>query len=113
MATLVPTAPSRAGTTTSGAAVASTDTIPASALTSGSALLEIINGNAGADSITITDSGTTPAGSPLSGGTYSASVAAGTSKIFLISARQANPANGTVTITHSVTATVTYKLYPR
>lgn len=111
MATLSAITPARAGTASPGASVAATDTIPAVALGVNGAYLEILNGNASPDSITISDAGTTQAGTPLTGGTYTASVAAGASQVFFISPKQANPANGTVTVTHSVTATVTYKLY--
>lgn len=112
MGALVPTVPTRAGTTSAGAAVASSDTISSTVLGVNGAILEIINGNAASDSITISDAGSTPAGTPLSGGTYAASVANGTSKAFLISPKQVDLVSGNVTITHSVTATVTYKLYP-
>jgi hypothetical protein len=40
------------------------------------------------------------------------SVTNATSKIFFIHPQQADPSTGLVTITHSVTSTVTYKLYP-
>jgi len=39
-------------------------------------------------------------------------VANGTSKVFKILPAQADPFTGQVTITHSVTSTVTYKMYP-
>lgn len=112
MATLTPTVPSRLGTATPGAAVASSDTIPSSAFGSRGVLLEILNGNASVDNITISDAGSTPAGSPLTGGNYAVSVTNGTNKIFMIRPQQLNPSTKVVTITHSVTATVTYKLYP-
>lgn len=112
MAALSATQPTRAGTASPGAAVASSDTIPASLLGVNGAFLEILNGNAAVDSMTISDSGSTPAGSPLSGGTYTGSVTNGTNKVFYISPKQVDPVSGNVTVTHSVTATVTYKLYP-
>ena len=112
MGALVATATTRAGTATPGAAVGSTDTIAAALLGSRGALLEILNGNAGSDSMTITDFGVTPAGSPLTGNTYAATVTNATNKVFLIVPSQGDPANaGQVTITHSVTSSVTYKLY--
>lgn len=112
MGALSATAITRAGTASAGAAVAASDTIAASLLGSRGAILEILNGNASPDSITITDFGTTPAGSPLTGNTYSASVTNATNKVFLIVPSQGDPANnGQVTITHSVTSSVTYKLY--
>jgi len=112
MAALAATAITRAGTASPGAAVGSTDTIAASLLGSRGAILEILNGNASPDNVTITDFGLTPAGSPLTGNTYPATVTNATNKVFLIVPSQGDPANnGQVTITHSVTATVTYKLY--
>jgi|SRR5262245_5717658 len=113
MATLTPTVPARAGTVTAGAAVASSDVIPASVLGARGALLEINNGNASPDNVTVADFGTTPAGSPLSGNSIAKTVTNATSQIFLIVPSQGDPANaGQVVITHSVTASVTYKLYP-
>lgn len=112
MAALTATTPTRLGVATPGAAVALTDTIAAAVLGSKGAFLEIINGNAGVDNVTISDAGVTPAGSPLTGGTYAATVAAGTNKVFRILPQQLDPSTKVVTVTHSVTATVTYKLYP-
>lgn len=111
MGALVAVTPTNTGTVNAGAAVAASDTVARSVMGSLGAYLEIINGNAGADSMTISDPGATPAGNPLAGGTISASVAAGTSKVFRLRPDQVS-ASGLVTITHSVTATVTYKLYP-
>lgn len=112
MAALTAISPSRTGTASAGAAVASSDTISSSILGQFGAYLEIINGNASTDTMTISDAGSTQAGTPLTGGTFAASVTNATSKVFYISPRQADPATGLVTVTHSVTATVTYKLYP-
>jgi hypothetical protein len=39
-------------------------------------------------------------------------VANGTSKVIFIKPSQVNPATGLVTVAHSFTTTVTYKLYP-
>lgn len=110
MAALTATTPTRAGTVTSGGAVASSDTIAASILGSFGALLEIINGNAAPDSMTISDASTTSTGAAAAAN--APSVTNGTSKIFKILPQQADPTTGLVTITHSVTTTVTYKLYP-
>lgn len=112
MAALTAVTPTNTGASNAGAAVAASDTVARSVMGSRGAYLEIINGNAGADSITISDPGATPAGNTLSGGTYSASVAAGASKIFHLRPEQVTSSTGLVTITHSVTASVTYKLYP-
>lgn len=111
MAALTATTPANAGTVIAGAAVAASDTISLDVCGPKGAYLEIINGNASSDSVTITDAGLTPAGNALSGGTISASVTNGTNKIFYIRKEQFNSSN-LVTITHSITATVTYKLYP-
>lgn len=111
MGALVAVTPVNAGTANAGAAVAASDTVARSIMGSLGAYLEIINGNVGADAITISDPGVTPAGNPLAGGTISASVPASTSKIFYLRPDQVSAA-GLVTVTHSVTATVTYKLYP-
>jgi hypothetical protein len=111
MGALSATTPARTGTVTAGAAVAASDTIAASILGSRGAYLEIINGNASPDAMTISDASTTVTGA--SAAANSPSVTNGTSKIFSIDPRQADPTTGLVTITHSVTTTVTYKLYPR
>lgn len=110
MAALTATTPTRAGTVVAGAAVAASDTIAAAQLGALGALLEILNGNASPDNMTITDAGATPAGTAP--GTYAATVTNATNKVFYISPKQVDPVSGLVTITHSVTATVTYKLYP-
>lgn len=112
MAALSAITPTNAGALSSGAPVASSDTISTSVMGRNGAYLEVINGNAGADTVTVSDAGSTPSGNALTGGNYSASVAAGASRIFRIRREQANRTTGLVTITHSVTATVTYKLYP-
>lgn len=112
MGALTATTPTNSGTVVSGAAVASTDTIGRAAMGPKGAYLVVINGNAGADTVTITDPGVTPAGNALTGGTISKSVSAGTSQVFYIRPEQVNPATDLVTVTHSVTATVTYQLFP-
>lgn len=110
MGALASIVPTQLGTTSTGAAVSASDTVDISQLGAvNGALLEIINGNAGADNMTISDSGKTPAGT--SPGTYAVTVPAGSSKVFPLSAKQVD-SNGKITITNSVTATVTYKLYP-
>lgn len=110
MGALSATTPTRAGVVTSGAAVAASDTIALALLGSFGALLEIINGNASPDSMTISDASTTATGAAAAA--LAPSVTNGTSKIFKIVPLQADPTTGQVTITHSVTTTVTYKLYP-
>jgi len=113
MGTLVATVPTRTGTLNPGAAVAASDVIPAALLGARGAYLEILNGGGSSDSITIQDFGATPAGSPLTGNTYAATVANATNRTFVISPAQGDPANaGQVVITHSFITSVTYKLTP-
>lgn len=112
MAALTAVTPTATGALNAGAAVAATDTIARAVLGPKGAYLEIINGNANPDVMTISDAGRTPAGNALASGTYAATVANATSRIFYIRPEQCNPATDLVTITNSVTATVTYKLYP-
>jgi hypothetical protein len=113
MATLAAITPSRTGAASAGAAVAASDVIPAILLGQNGCLLEILNGNASTDNMTISDFGTTQSGSPLASNSFSVSVTNATNKIFKILPAQGDPANNMqVTVTHSVTSTVTYKLYP-
>lgn len=112
MAALTAITPLAAGAVSAGAAVAASDTIAASIIGSRGAYLEVLNGNAATDSITISDAGFTPAGNALAGGTYSVSVNPTSNKIFYIAPAQVNLTTQVVTVTHTVTATVTYKLYP-
>lgn len=109
MGALVATVPTRTGTASPGAAVSASDTIDRSILGSNGAILEIINGNAGTDNVTISDASFTPTGAAAAAN--AASLLTLTNKVFFVSPRQADP-TGLVTITHSVTPTVTYKLYP-
>lgn len=111
MAALTAFTPLVTGVANAGAAVAASDTIDAATLGGRGAFLEIINGNASSDTVTITDFGTTGAGNALPSNTYTVTVVNATSKIIHIKPSMVNPATGLVTITHSVTATVTYKLY--
>lgn len=111
MTALTAITPTNTGAVNAGAAVAASDTVARSIMGSLGAYLEIINNNVGADSMTISDPGVTPAGNPLAGGTIAVSVAASTSKIFRLRPDQVSAA-GLVTITHSVISSVTYKLYP-
>lgn len=112
MAALTAITPTNTGALSAGAAVAASDTVARAIMGPKGAYLEIINGNASVDNITITDPGVTPAGNALTGGTISASVAASASRTFHLRPEQVNSTSGLITITHSVTATVTYKLYP-
>lgn len=110
MAALTATTPTRAGATTSGSAVASSDTISAAVLGYFGAYLEIINGNASTDTMSISDATVTSSGATATA--LAPTLTTGTSKIFKITRDMADPVTGLVTVTHSVTSTVTYKLYP-
>lgn len=110
MAALAAVTPTNTGTLNPGAAVAASDTISTAVMGRLGAYLEIINANASPDSMTISDAGLSPAGNAV--GTIAASVTNATSKAFFIRREQATAATGLVTVTHSVTSTVTYKLYP-
>lgn len=112
MAALTAISPANAGTASTGAAVAASDTVAQSILGSKGAFLEIINGGGSTDNITISDHGSTPAGNALTSNQISASVANGASKVFYLRQEQVNPSTGLITITHSFTTSVTYKLYP-
>lgn len=112
MAALSAIVPTNTGATSAGAAVASSDTIDQSIMGTLGCHLEILNGNASTDNMTISDHGTTDAGNALTSNQISVSVTNATNKTFFIRRAQVNPATGLVTITHSVTATVTYKLWP-
>lgn len=102
--------PTPTGTVSTGALVASSDTIAQSLMGPRGLLLEIINAGGSPDTVTISDAGLTPAGSAAA--PPSDVVAAGTSQIFIISPTQVNPTTLVVTVTHTFTTTVTYKLYP-
>ena len=110
MAALTAITPTNTGALSAGSAVAASDTIARGIMGPKGAYLEIINGNASVDNVTVSDSGATPAGN--SPGTVAVTVAAGTARVVHVKPEQVNPATGNVTVTHSVTATVTYKLYP-
>lgn len=109
MSALAATIPSRLGTLSPGAPVAATDTVAAALLGAKGAIVEVLNAGASPDAITITDAGSTPAGTP--GGTIAGSVTNATNKSFFIHPSQADPVTGLVTITHTLTVGVTYKLY--
>jgi hypothetical protein len=112
MAALVGVTPVRDGALNPPVAVAATDTIALTQLGPNGAYLEIANGGGSPDNVTISDAGVTPAGSPLTGGTFPQTVTNGTSRIFHIRREQVNPTTGLVTITHSFITSVTCKLYP-
>ena len=112
MAALTAITPLVTGATSAGAAVSASDTIDQSILGSRGAYLEILNGGGSTDTVTISDFGSTPAGNQLTSNTYTVSVGAGTNKVVFIKPGQVNPATSLVTVAHSFTTSVTYKLYP-
>jgi hypothetical protein len=112
MAALTAVNATTSGTLDPPAAVAASDTVAQTTLGPNGALLSINNGGGSSDTVTISDSGSTPAGNPLASGAVTGlSVANGTSKVFRLYPNQANPATGLITITHSFTTSVTYQLY--
>lgn len=70
-------------------------------------VLEVINGGASPDIVTVLDPGLTPAGS--AGTSPSQSVAAGARREFRLGPQFAN-ASGVITVTHSFTTSVTCNL---
>lgn len=110
MGALALTRPAVTGVVTTGAAVAASDTISRAVLGTRGVLLEIINGNASPDAMTISDASGARSGAAAAAN--APSVANGASKIFKVLPVQADPVTGLVTVTHSVTSTVTYKMYP-
>jgi hypothetical protein len=112
MAALAATLPTNTGTADPGVGVAASDTIAQAVMGSRGCYLQILNGSGTVDNITISDAGATPSGNPLTGGTIAGSVGATSNKVFVIANGSVNPSTQLVTITHSQTTTVTYKLYP-
>lgn len=110
MAALTAITPTYAGAVAAPGNVAASDTISVSIMGPYGCLLEIINGNASPDSMTISDASTTLTGAAAAAN--APTVTNGTSKVFLIKRDQAVVSTGLVTVTHSVTPTVTYKLFP-
>ena len=111
MAALTVITPTNGGVLSTGAAVAASDTIDQGLMGPNGVILEIINGGGSPDNMTISDAGSTPAGNALAGGTIANTVANATSEVHYIKKSQVNPATGLVTITHSFTTSVTYKMY--
>ncbi len=110
MAALAATVPTTNGVAVTPNAVAASDTIAQSVMGGRGCLLEILNGGGSPDTVAISDSGLTPAGSAATN--PGSSVTNGTNKVFVIRPEQVNGATGLVTVTHTFTTTVTYKLYP-
>jgi hypothetical protein len=112
MGALVATTPTNSGTVTAGAAVSASDTISQAIIGQKGAFLRINNANASSDNITISDAGRTGAGNALATGSIADTITNGTAQIYIIRPEQVDPTTLVVTITHSVTATVTYELWP-
>lgn len=112
MAALTAITPVVAGVASTGAAVAASDTIAQSILGGRGAYLEIINAGASSDTVTIKDFGTTRAGNALASNQYTVTVANAASKVIWIKPEMVDPSTGLVTVAHSFTTSVTYKLYP-
>lgn len=110
MALLTATRPTAAGVAYTPAAVSSSDTISSSDLGSLGAYLIVINGGGSPDTVTVSDSGLTPAGNAATAGTNV--VANGVTEVMYISPRAVNPSTGDVTVAHSFTTSVTYVLLP-
>lgn len=110
MALLTATRPTVAGVAWSPAAVSASDTIAAADLGTQGAYLVIINGGGSPDTVTITDPGTTPAGSAATNPTNSVTNA--TTEVMRISPAFVNASTGVATVTHSFTTSVTYVLLP-
>lgn len=111
MAALTAITPVVGGVASTGAAVSASDTIDQSILGGRGAYLEILNGSGSSDTVTIKDFGTTAAGNALASNQYTVSVPAGGSSVIFLKPSQVDPSTGLVTVAHSVTASVTYKLY--
>lgn len=110
MAALTAITPTNTGATAAPAAVAASDTISTAVMGRDGCYLLINNGNGSTDNVTISDAGVTPSGN--SPGTVAGSLATTVSKVFRIRRDQASPSTGLVTVTHSVTSSVTYQLFP-
>ncbi|MBI4941857.1 MAG: hypothetical protein HY830_14025 [Actinobacteria bacterium] len=108
MALLNPQTMSRAGLAPAYGAVAASDTI---APVVGSLLfLQVKNGNAAADTVTLVDAGKTPAGSSATNPTVVVPATTGDRMIGPLLSTMADPVTGLITVQHSVTATVTCAL---
>jgi len=112
VAALVSIVPVAAGAASAGAAVSASDTIDQATLGARGVYLEILNGGGSSDTVTISDFGSTDSGNPLTSNTYTVTVANGTNKVIFIKPYGYNPATGLITVAHSFTTSVTYKLYP-
>lgn len=110
MAALSLTVPTAAGVVWTPAAVSASDTISSTLLGTGGCYLVIINGNASSDTVGRSDASLTPAGGAAAA--FTNSVTNGTTEVMYIPPKAADLTTGNVTITHTITATVTYVLLP-
>jgi hypothetical protein len=108
MAAITPSTVTAAGLLAAPAAVAASDTILGDLVPQGGLRLRVINGGGSPDNVSISDGGVTPHGNP--GTVTPVAVANGTTKTFLVTRNNINPATNLVTITHSFTTSVTYEL---
>jgi len=111
MGALSLTTPARGGTVIAGASVSTSDTLSRAVLGNRGVNLEIINGNAATNTVTISDDSTTTEGAPAA--TITATIAPSTSQVFKVLPQQVNGTTGNVTVTNSVTTSVTAKVTPR
>lgn len=108
MAAITPSTVTVTGLLAAPAAVAASDTISGDLVPVGGLIYRVINGNAAPDNVSLSDGGATPVGNP--GTVTPVAVANATTRTFLITQAHINRSTNLVTITHSVTATVTYEL---
>lgn len=108
MALLAPQVLSRAGLAPVYSAVAASDTIVP--VVGSMLFLHVKNGNAAADTVTLVDAGTTPAGSSATNPTVTVPATTGDRMIGPLLSSMASPTTGLITVQHSVTATVTCAL---
>jgi hypothetical protein len=97
------------GTLLAPAAVTTSDTVQTDGDARGM-ILEVINGSGGSINVTVTDPGTTPAGSAAAGGGVVQAVAAATRRHFRLLPSYANT-SGIITVTYSSATSVTYNLW--
>lgn len=110
MALLTATQPTAAGVAYTPAAVSASDTISAAALGTRGAYLVVINGGGSPDTVTVSDSGFSPAGN--AGTALTNSVTNATSEVMFIPPQTVNPSTGVTTIAHSFITSVTCVLLP-
>lgn len=108
MALLNPQVMSRTGLAPAYGAVAASDTI--TPVVGSLLFLHVKNGNAAADTVTLVDSGKTPAGSSATNPTVVVPATTGDRMIGPLLSTMADPVTGLITVQHSVTATVTCAL---